>query len=258
MILLAAMGIGALIGGLAGVAVYGAKAALSESVRWSWKAAAAHALGGVVGGGLFPAVLTGLAAAGVPTAAAYIGAGGLAWGGLWSLAQDSAGWALGLEEGLGGPGKYLLATGVGMLATALLLPVASRVIGPGLRLAPHSGTVEAFVQPSARHATANLVKSEAEFLAYGAMSEGATALSNRALTGLMPDSTGLSAAAPSSSSTSVAPPLLLLEDSPTAALPSPAPLGPVGAWAERVHEGHSLAPLRDLQGGAVQQLRSAR
>ena len=39
MILLAAMGIGALIGGLAGAAVYGAKVATSKSVSWSWKAA---------------------------------------------------------------------------------------------------------------------------------------------------------------------------------------------------------------------------
>ncbi|HBP22455.1 MAG TPA: hypothetical protein DEA08_32335, partial [Planctomycetes bacterium] len=182
MILLAAMGIGALIGGLAGAAVYGAKVATSKSVSWSWKAAAAHALGGVVGGGLFPAVLAGLATVGVPTAAAYVVAGGVAWGGIWSLAQDAASWAFGLEKGLGGPGKYLVATGVGMLATALLLPVASRAIGPGLRLAPHSGTVEAFVRPTGRHVAANLLKSEAEFLAYGAMSESANVVLNRVVT----------------------------------------------------------------------------
>ncbi len=169
------MAIGAGIGALAGVAVYGAKVALSKETRWSWKAAAAHAAGGLVGGGLFPPVLAGLAAAGLPTAAAYVLAGGLAWGGIWTAAQDAAAWALGDAPGMAEPKKYLVATGIGLAATALLLPLAARAVGPGLRLAPHAGQVANYVTPSSRAVAANVVKSEAEFLAFGALSETASA-----------------------------------------------------------------------------------
>jgi hypothetical protein len=176
--LLGAMAIGALIGAVAGTAVYGVKTALSKEKKWSWKAAAAHAAGGFVGGGLFPAVFAGLAAAGLPVAGAYILAGGVAWGGLWTLAQDAASWGLGLEKGLGGPGKYLVSTGVGILATALLFPIAGKVIGSsGLT---NGATVRSLVTPAARHVPASLVKSEAEFLAFGAMVEVADRGLNRA------------------------------------------------------------------------------
>ena len=169
MFLLGAMAIGALVGAVAGTAVYGVKTAISKEKTWSWKAAAAHAAGGFVGGGLFPAVFAGLAAAGLPVAGAYVLAGGLAWGGVWTLAQDATSWALGLKKGMGGPGKYLVATGVGILATALLFPIAGKVIGStGLT---NGATVKSLITPAVRHVPASLAKSEAEFLAFGAMAE---------------------------------------------------------------------------------------
>jgi hypothetical protein len=178
MFLLGAMAIGALIGAVAGTAVYSVKTAISKEEKWSWKAAGAHAAGGFVGGGLFPAVFAGLAAAGLPVAGAYILAGGVAWGGIWSLAQDAASWGLGTRKGLAGPGKYLVSTGVGILATALLFPIAGKVLGSsGLA---NGATVKSLITPAARHIPASLVKSEAEFLAFGAMVEVADRGLNRA------------------------------------------------------------------------------
>jgi len=179
MILLGAMAIGALIGAVAGVAVYGVKTAISKKQTWSWKAAAASAAGGIVGGGLFPAVFAGLAAVGLPVAAAYILAGGVAWGGIWSLAQDAASWGLGLREGLRSPSRYVVATAIGLLATAALFPFAARAVGNS-GLVRHAGTVESFVTPSAHHVPASIVKSEAEFLAFGALAEVADNGLNRA------------------------------------------------------------------------------
>ena len=178
MILLGAMALGALIGAVAGVAVYAVKTALSETKSWSWKAAAAHAAGGVIGGGLFPAILSGLAAIGLPVVAAYVLAGGLSWGGIWSLGQDAASWGLGLQEGLRSPGRYLMATGIGLVATATLMPFAARAIG-GSGLVRHSGSVESYVTPSVEHVPASIAKSEAEFLAFGAMAEVADSGINR-------------------------------------------------------------------------------
>ncbi|MGE0712283.1 MAG: hypothetical protein AB7N76_32625 [Planctomycetota bacterium] len=169
-----AMAIGAGIGSLAGVAVYATKVLLSPERSWDWKDAAAHAAGGLIGGGLFPLALCGLAAVGVPTTAAYLLAGGVAWGGLWSLAQDATSWALGRATGLGAPSKYLTATLVGLLTTALLLPAANRFVGPAGDLIRHSGTVSAYTTPF-RPLAPNLAKAEGEFLAYGAVSEAATA-----------------------------------------------------------------------------------
>jgi hypothetical protein len=179
MILLGAMAIGALVGAVAGVAVYGVKTAISKEKTWSWKAAAAHAAGGVVGGGLFPAIFAGLAAVGLPVAAAYILAGGVAWGGIWSLAQDAASWGLGLEKGLRSPGRYVAATAIGLLATAILFPFAARAVGNS-GLVRHAGTVNSYITPSANHVPASIVKSEAEFLAFGAMAEFADTGLNRA------------------------------------------------------------------------------
>ncbi|MCA8922455.1 MAG: hypothetical protein KDD82_11635 [Planctomycetes bacterium] len=166
-----AMAIGAGIGALAGFAVYGAKVLLSKERTWSWKDAGAHALGGLVGGAAFPPILAGLAAVGLPAAVAYVAAGGVAWGGIWSLAQDSASWALGRSKGLRSAKHYLLNTALGMAATALLLPFATRVIGPAGQLTRHSGSVRAFLAPSSENLAANVLKSEAEFLAYGAITE---------------------------------------------------------------------------------------
>ena len=163
-----------------------------------------------------------------------------------------------------------------MLATALLLPVASRAIGPGMRLAPHSGTVEAFVRPTGRHVAANLVKSEAEFLAYGAMSEGANVVLNRVVTrtatrGVTRGLNGVSHAGPAGATRGG---IELIEGSaepeaeagPAGAELEAAPwplyapgnefsLGPVGSWAQRVHEqNEAAAPALVQRGGAVQQL----
>ncbi|RMG15521.1 MAG: hypothetical protein D6731_08135, partial [Planctomycetota bacterium] len=171
--LLPAMVVGAGVGALAGAVVYGAKVLLSRGKRrWSWRDLAAHATGGLVGGGLFPPVMAGLAALGLPAGAAYVGAGGLAWGGLWSLAQDAASWALGRRRGLGPPRKYAVATGVGLLVSAALLPLASRALAPGGRLLPHARTPTAYLRPP--RDAANFAKAEGEFLAYGAMSEALT------------------------------------------------------------------------------------
>lgn len=179
MILLGAMAIGALVGAVAGVAVYGVKTALSETKKWSWKTAAAYAAGGIVGGGLFPAVFAGLAALGLPVLASYVLAGGLAWGGIWALAQDAASWGLGLTDGLRAPSKYLIATAIGLLATATLMPFAARAIGNS-GLVRHAGTVNSYITPSSNHVPASLVKSEAEFLAFGAIAETADTGLNRA------------------------------------------------------------------------------
>lgn len=179
MILLGAMAIGALVGAVAGVAVYGVKTAISKKKTWSWKAAAAHAAGGIVGGGLFPAVFAGLAAVGLPVAASYILAGGLAWGGIWALAQDAASWGLGLEKGLRSPTSYVVATAIGLLATAALMPFAARAVGNS-GLVRHAGTVNSYISPSANHVPASIVKSEAEFLAFGAIAEVADTGLNRA------------------------------------------------------------------------------
>jgi len=171
-----AMAIGAGIGALAGIAVYGAKVLFSKTRKWSWKDAGAHALGGLVGGGVFPAVLAGLTAVGVPTAVGFVAAGGISWGGIWSLAQDAASWAFGRRKGLRKPKHYLINTAIGMATTALLLPVASRAVGPAGELVRHSGSLQSYVLPS-RNVAANLIKSEGEFLAYGAISETIAATS---------------------------------------------------------------------------------
>jgi hypothetical protein len=248
-ILLAAMGIGAVIGAVAGLAVYGAKTAITGS-KWSWKAAGAHAAGGLVGGGLFPPVLAGLAAVGLPTAAAYVLAGGIAWGGLWTAAQDAASWAFGLEKGMAGPGKYLVATGVGILATALLLPFASRALGPGMNLLRHPGTVEAFVSPTGRNLAANLVKSEAEFLAFGVMSETANVAANRVALRLAARSVNGAAArmGPEAASAHAAVEAVEISRSPTSDSSSGAPLS---QWAQRLHEQHEAAKAQEQRTGAV-------
>lgn len=176
MAIFTAMAIGAGIGALAGFAVYGAKVLFSKKESWSWKSAAAHTVGGLVGGGLFAPVLAGLAAVGVPTAAAYVLAGGISWGGIWTAAQDATSWGLGQTKGMGSVGKYVTATAIGVVATALLLPIASRAIGPGMHLAKHPGTVNAFITPTRGAVTANVLKAEAEFLTYGALNETANVL----------------------------------------------------------------------------------
>lgn len=171
-----AMAIGAGIGALAGMAVYGAKVLFSKTRKWSWKDAGAHALGGLVGGGLFPAVLAALTAIGVPTAVGFVAAGGISWGGIWSLAQDAASWAFGRRKGLRKPKHYLINTAIGLATTALLLPIASRAVGPAGQLVRHSGSLQSYVLPS-KNVAANLIKSEGEFLAYGAISETIAATS---------------------------------------------------------------------------------
>ncbi len=176
--LLAAMAIGAGIGALAGLAVYGAKVLISKERTWNWKDAGAHTLGGVVGGGLFPPIMAGLAAVGIPAAGAYVLAGGISWGGIWSLAQDGASWAFGRRDGLASPKKYLVATAIGLAVSALLLPFASRAFNSAQHLKPHAGTPEAFL--STPHGT-NLLKAEGEFLAFGALSEAGTAVVRPAL-----------------------------------------------------------------------------
>lgn len=164
--------IGAGIGAVAGVAVYGAKI-LWDGGSWSWRDAAAAGVGGLVGGAAFPLVMTGLAAAGLPAGVSFALSGGLAWGGLWTLAQDAASWALGRRRGMAEPGRYIMATVVGIALSAALLPLASRVVGPGGGLVRHDGAVASYLSP-ARPLTANVVKAEAEFLAYGAGNEAAS------------------------------------------------------------------------------------
>jgi hypothetical protein len=170
-VIFTAMLIGAAVGALAGGLVYGAKVALSPKTTWNWADAGAAVLGGAVGGGLFPPLMAGLVAVGVPAAASYVVAGGVAWGGLWTLAEDAARWAFGRAPGLGSPGRYATATAVGLVVSATLLPVAARAFKPG-GLMPHAGTVEAYLAP-ARPLAPNVLKAEAEFLAYGVASETA-------------------------------------------------------------------------------------
>ncbi len=167
------MAVGAGIGALAGVVVYSAKVIFSKKTTWNWRDAGAHAIGGLVGGGLFPVVMAGLGAAGLPSAAAYVVSGGLAWGGIWTLAQDAASWALGRRDGMASPKKYLISTAIGMAVSAALLPLASRAIGPGLSFKPHSGTTSAYL--SAPRSATDVLKAEGEFLAYGALNESADA-----------------------------------------------------------------------------------
>ena len=258
--ILLAMAIGAGIGALAGAMVYGAKVAISKQERFSWKALAAHAVGGLVGGGLFPAVFAGLGALGVPAAGAYVLAGGIAWGGIWTLAQDAASWGLGLTRGLGGVRKYLTATAVGLAATALLLPFASRAVGPGMQLARHSGSAQAFLLPSKRALAANVAKSEAEFLAFGALSETAGAVTRHTLRrsatalargGVVEGTTagatrGVTARATAASGAVAAPahggqgppPLTSATEE---SVSSDAGVSPFGAFAHRVHERVSAA-----------------
>lgn len=237
MILLGAMAIGALIGAVAGVAVYGVKTAISKKTKWSWKAAAAHAVGGLVGGGLFPAILAGLAAVGLPVAGAYVLAGGLAWGGLWTLAQDAASWGLGLEDGLRSPSRYLVATGIGLLATAALMPFAARAIGNS-GLIRHAGTVESFVTPSARHVPASILKSEAEFLAFGAMVEVADNGLNRAANELVDSITESSADDYAAAEKAVAD-----QDAREKARAAAPSYGPLAALANEVNEVDPAYPL---------------
>lgn len=171
--LLAAMGIGALVGGLAGLVTYGAKTLITKE-PFHWKDALAATAGGVVGGGLFPVALAGLAATGLPVAASYIVAGGVAWGGLWTVAQDLTSWALGRRKGLGSIKEYAIATAIGVGITAVLTPAAVRIIQPGMRMGVRQLTVESMLS-SGRSPVANVVKAEAEFLAYGALNEAAGA-----------------------------------------------------------------------------------
>lgn len=170
--MLLAILVGGAIGAVAGFAVYAGKTGL-RGERWSWKAAGAAAVGGLVGGAAFPPVMAGLAALGLAPAVAYALAGGIAWGGIWSLAQDAAGWALGTRQGLGRPADYATSIALGVLVSAALLPLASRAIGPG-GLHTHGGSVEAYVLPGKTSVVANLSKAEGEFLAYGAATEGLT------------------------------------------------------------------------------------
>lgn len=253
--LLAAMAVGAAIGAVAGFAVYAGKVLLTKDTRWSWRDAAAHTVGGVVGGGLFAPAMLGLAAIGVPATAAYVIAGGVAWGGVWALAQDAASWALGRAKGLGRPSHYLKATAIGAVATALLLPFASRVVGASGQLVPHSGTVAAFTAPPEASVAANLAKSEAEFLAFGVMSEGGAAMTRavgrnvvragaRRVVGEGEDHL-LDAAAPHRTE----------RDGATPATPS----SPFGRFATRVHERVAPLPSPDLtvdsdHAGLVQRL----
>lgn len=72
-----------------------------------------------------------------------------------------------------------MATAIGLLATAALFPFAARAVGNS-GLVRHAGTVESFVTPSAHHVPASIVKSEAEFLAFGALAEVADGGLNRA------------------------------------------------------------------------------
>lgn len=169
MFILSAMAIGALIGGVAGLITYAAKTKIKKE-PFQWKAAVAHTVGGVVGGGLFAPIMAGLGAVGMATVPAYILAGGISWGGIWSFAQDYTSEKLGLENGVGPFGKYLKATAVGVLVSALLTPAAMRVIKPGVGLTVRESTTRAFLGSPGAHAQ-NLVKAEAEFLAFGAAAE---------------------------------------------------------------------------------------
>jgi len=171
--ILAALAIGAAIGAVAGFVTYGVKS-LVKKEPFSWKAAASYAIGGLVGGASFPLIMAGMTAIGVPVIASYIVAGGLAWGGIWTLAQDLAMAQFGLTDGLGPWKDYLIATAVGLAVTAVLTPAAVRVIGPGLNLGVRPMTTKSFVTMS-RPYVANTVKSEAEFLLFGAASESANA-----------------------------------------------------------------------------------
>ncbi len=197
---LVAIAIGAGIGAVAGVAVYGAKV-LWDGGTWSWRDAAAAAAGGAVGGAAFPLVLAGLAAVGLPAAASFALAGGVAWGGLWTLAQDAASWALGRREGLGTPGRYLEATALGIVLSAALLPLASRMVAPSGSLLPHEGAVSSYLVP-ARPLGANTIKAEAEFLAYGA---GNVAASRALHPDTSPDAAGDGGVAPAPSRPAASP-----------------------------------------------------
>ncbi|MDF1662669.1 MAG: hypothetical protein P1V97_12910 [Planctomycetota bacterium] len=169
MFILSAMAIGALVGGVAGLITYTVKSKIKKE-PFQWKAAVAHTVGGVVGGGLFAPIMAGLGAVGMATVPAYILAGGISWGGIWSFAQDYTSEKLGLENGVGPFGKYLKATAVGVLVSALLTPAAMRVIKPGVGLTVRESTTRAFLGSPGAHAR-NLVKAEAEFLAFGAAAE---------------------------------------------------------------------------------------
>lgn len=163
------MAIGAAIGGVAGLITYAVKSKIKKE-PFSWKSALAHTVGGIVGGGLFPPVMVGLGALGMATLPAYMLAGGIAWGGIWSYAQDLTSEKLGLEQGVGPFGKYLKATAVGVLVSAVLTPAAMRVIKPGVGLTVRESTTKAFLGSPGAHVR-NVVKAEAEFLAFGAASE---------------------------------------------------------------------------------------
>ena len=169
MFLLSAMAIGAAIGGVAGLITYAVKSKIKKE-PFSWKSALAHTVGGIVGGALFPPIMAGLGALGMATLPAYMLAGGIAWGGIWSYAQDLTSEKLGLEQGVGPFGKYLKATAVGVLVSAVLTPAAMRVIKPGVGLTVRESTTKAFLGSPGAHVR-NVVKAEAEFLAFGAASE---------------------------------------------------------------------------------------
>ena len=99
---------------------------------------------------------------GLPTAAAYIGAGGIAWGGAWAAAEDATAVALGREERMGSPGRYVTAAVVGAVATALLFPLAAKSLSSGaaaegVHLAKHAGTVESFLNPARSMFRSNVV-----------------------------------------------------------------------------------------------------
>lgn len=163
------MAIGAVIGGVAGLITYAAKTKIKKE-PFQWKDALAHTVGGVVGGGVFAPIMAGLGAIGMATLPAYMLAGGIAWGGIWSYAQDLTSEKLGLENGVGPFGKYLKATAVGVLVSALLTPAAMRVIKPGVGLTVRESTTRAFLGSPGAHVR-NVVKAEAEFLAFGAAAE---------------------------------------------------------------------------------------
>lgn len=260
--LLAAMAIGAGIGALAGFAVYGAKVLFSKKRTWSWKDAGAHALGGLVGGGLFPPIMAGLAAVGVPAAGAYVLAGGISWGGIWSLAQDGASWALGRRSGLGPPKKYIVATAVGLAVSALLLPIAARTLSPAQHLQPHAGTADAFL--AAPRGATNVLKAEGEFLAFGAMAEAGTALTEAGTALLRPALTRAGGAAVRMGGVDAANDYLPVHDSLPVESPPPPPAlleaSSFGAWAGRLHPPiaevfhDDLAEVFAQETGAVQAL----
>lgn len=59
------------------------------------------------------------------------------------------------------------------------MPFAARAVGNS-GLVRHAGTVNSYISPSANHVPASIVKSEAEFLAFGAIAEVADTGLNRA------------------------------------------------------------------------------